>query len=287
MKGAVEVVIDAGLGNQLFQYAMGRSLAKRAGRPLVLDISLLLLEPEWGFDLRHFALGDHKVRGWPYLPWNLRHRAVRALAARGVGSMRMVGEPHLQFAPEVLGVRSACIVQGYWQSERYFESIEEQLRKELTFASAQDERNAVCQAQIRAGKSIALHVRRGDYATPEGAAYHGICPKEYYDAALALVVSRIGPGAHLFVFSDSMGWAIENIHYPLPTTYVDWNADRPWEDLRLMSACKGLVMANSTFSWWGGWLIPGKEKVVVAPRKWYVAPGLVSDLPLSRWLMAI
>jgi len=57
--------------------------------------------------------------------------------------------------------------------------------------------------------------------------------------------------------------------------------------MRLMSCCRGLIMANSTFSWWGGWLNPRRDKVVIAPKRWFQSPGVVSDLPKSPWLIAI
>ena len=283
----IEVLIDAGIGNQMFQYAIGRSLCIRTGRPLVLDISPLFLEPGWGFDLACFRLGQQRVRNLPYAVWRVRRKLLRVLVSLGVELKRFVEESGLQFSEEVLRIRKACILHGYWQSERYFESISDQLREEFTFIGEQDPRSAACQASIRRAKSIGLHVRRADYATPDGNAYHGTCPKSYYDAALELVLSRLGADAELFVFSDDMDWTRENIRYALPTTYVDWNSRRSYEDLRLMSSCRALIMANSSFSWWGGWLIPGPDKVVVAPRQWYRAPGVISDLPDSSWLTAI
>lgn len=287
MRRAVEVVTGAGLGNEMFQYALGRTLAIRMRRPLVLDISLLYLEPDWGFDLPCFRLGTQRVRDAPFLS-RARMKLLRVLASHGLEVMRFVNESGLEFAPEVLQVDRPCILDGYWQSERYFESISGQLREEFSIIRAQDPRSAECQKRILGTKSIGLHVRRGDYVTIASChAYHGTCSKDYYDAAMQLVMARLGPDAELFVFSDDMIWSRENIRYPVPTTYVDWNSDRNYEDLRLMSSCCALIMANSSFSWWGGWLNPHADKLVIAPRNWYRAPGVVSDLPNSSWLIAI
>jgi hypothetical protein len=276
------------MGNQMFQYAIGRALSIRLNRPLVLDLSRLRLEPEYGFDLRYFRLGRQHVRDRRGLARRVSRNVVRLLAAHGIEVMRFVDESSLQFSADVVEIRTPCVLDGYWQSERYFESFGGQLREEFTIVADQDPRSAACEAKIRGVRSIGLHVRRGDYvATPESHAFHGTCPMEYYDAALELVLSRIGPEAELFVFSDDIEWARANIRYALPTTHVDWNAARSYEDLRLMSACGALIMANSTFSWWGGWLNPRSDKVVVAPRQWFRAPGVVSDLPQSPWLIAI
>ena len=54
-----------------------------------------------------------------------------------------------------------------------------------------------------------------------------------------------------------------------------------------MSACRALIAVNSTFSWWGGWLNPRTDKVVVMPRQWYREPALTSDLPDSTWVTVL
>jgi len=288
VRRAIEVVIDTGLGNQMFQYALGRSLSIRQRRPLILDTTLLSLEPDWGFDLRHFRLGQQRVRTWPFLPWTTRMIVLRVLASQGMGVVRWINEPGLQFSPEVLETDKPCVLRGYWQSERYFDSISDQLREDFMIVTAQDARSAECQRRIRSVKSIGLHVRRADYVTvPSCNAFHGTCSKDYYDAAIRLILPRLDRDVELFVFSDDMKWARENIQYALPTTYVDWNQDRCYEDMRLMSSCQALIMANSSFSWWAGWLNARPDKLVVAPRQWYRAPRTVSDLPLSPWLVAI
>lgn len=288
MRGAVEVVMDAGLGNAMFQYALGRALAVRHGRPLVLDTSLLFQSPDWTFDLPHFRLGEQRIRELPYRLWLARRQALEGLARIGLAPIRVVDEQGLLFDAGVLQVRPPCILSGFWQSERYFESVEAQLRREFTIVREQDPRSAACHARIRQVPSIGLHVRRGDYlVTGDEEDFHGTCPPEYYEAALRLVRPRLGPGAELFVFSDDSAWARRHLRFDLPTEYVDWNAHRNYEDLRLMSACRALIAANSTFSWWAGWLNPRTDKTVVVPRQWYRAPGATSDLPAARWALAI
>lgn len=288
MRWPIEVVMDAGLGNEMFQYALGRALAIRHRRPLVLDTSLIFLSPGWAFDLPCFRLGDQRTRELPYALWRARRTALRGLERMGVGPIRVVEESDLRFDAGVLGVQSPCMVSGFWQSERYFESVADQLRKEFTIVHEQDPRSAACQARIEQVPSVGLHVRRGDYLVSGNEEdFHGTCSLEYYRAAMNLVASRLGSNTELFVFSDDIPWAREHIRFDRPTVFVDWNAERNYEDLRLMSACRALIAANSTFSWWAGWLNPRTDKLVIAPRQWYRAPGAVSELPDSRWVTAI
>ncbi len=284
MRGAIEMVMDAGLGNAMFEYALGRAMAVRHNRPLVLDTSLLFLSPDWPFDLPCFRLGEQRVRELPHRLWRARRNVLTALDRVGLAPVRWIEESGLQFDADLLEVRQPCALKGYWQSERYFASVEPQLRKEFTIVREQDSRSAACHARIRQVPSIGLHVRRGDYVNGD---FHGLCSIEYYAAALRVIEPHVGPSAELFVFSDDMAWAREHIRFALPTTFVDWNAARNYEDLRLMSACRALIAANSTFSWWAGWLNPNPDKIVIVPRRWYREPGVTSDLPGSTWATAI
>jgi Glycosyl transferase family 11 len=288
MGNAVEVVLDGRLGNQLFQYALGRSISLRLQCPLILNTSFLFQNQSRGLELRHFRLGPHTLRDWPFLLSTVRIKILQAVASVGIGTVGLIVESGLQFSPEVLAVDKPAVFKGYWQSERYFDSISDQLREDLTIVTPQDVRSAACQMRILDVSSIGLHVRRADYATtPGSSAYHGVCSKDYYDAALRLILPGLGDNVELFVFSDDMEWARENLKYGFSTTFVDWNQDRNYEDMRLMSSCRALIMANSSFSWWAGWLNTRPGRQVVAPQQWYRMPGVISDLPLSPWLVPI
>jgi hypothetical protein len=289
MSKSVAVTLLGGLGNQMFQYALGRTLSLRLGLPLVLDISMyrnrIAGRIPRQYELDRFRLAGQQVRDQPLLLARLRNRLTRILSFCGIGETQRIEEQGLAFHPQVLQTRGPCQLVGYWQSERYFESISQQLREDFTFLPSPDPRSAPYESRIRQAKSVGLCFRRTDYVSSPT---FGTSPEEYYTAALDLVASQLGRDIELFVFSDDIEWCRRNVRYPFATDYVDWEGmDHTGEDMRLMSACQALIMANSTFNWWAGWLNPRPDKVVVAPRQWFRKPGLVSDLPDSPWLIAI
>jgi hypothetical protein len=121
--------------------------------------------------------------------------------------------------------------------------------------------------QIRAGESVALHVRRGDYASNSTTqAIHGLCSREYYQEACRRISDHVKQPI-FYIFSDDPSWVKQEFDYLENKKYVDNNSPLfNYEDLRLMSACRHQIIANSSFSWWAAWLnkVPGKK--VHVPR---------------------
>ena len=118
-------------------------------------------------------------------------------------------------------------------------------------------------------QAVSIHIRRGDYLLPRHWANTGsVCQLPYYKNAIAEMENRI-TGPSYYVFSDDISWVKENI--PLKkAVYVTWNkGEDSWQDMMLMSHCRHHIICNSTFSWWGAWLNPRKEKIVIAPCRWF------------------
>ena len=281
------VRMSGGLGNQLFQYAAGRSLALTTGQPLGLDLRHYAREREHGYALTPFALADAPVPAsdLPPLP---KKNPVRAflwrIMRRQPGMVRENGPGFDASIPEVTG---PAWIDGYFQSERYFAAHAATIRTELTPKAAPDAENARWLAEIRAeSRAVSLHVRRGDYVrNARFAARHGSCTPDYYERALAHLADRMGAEPVIYAFSDDPGWVRDNLRLPAEIRVVGHNdAARNYEDLRLMSACRHHIIANSSFSWWGAWLNPSAEKIVTAPARWYADPKTVNpDIWAEGW----
>ena len=265
-----------GLGNQMFQYAAGLSLAQHVNAQLIVDTSSFSRYPLRNYALSAFGIhaDEVKCRGEDTRPAIevMRERLVRRLGrwggpARWNGLIKVV-EPHTQFWPGFYELKGNCYLEGYWQSAQYFRYIEQRLRKvfDLSRFSHSTSRKME-EAILEEPHSVAVHIRRGDYATnPLNMRTHGLCERAYYDRAKRLIEKYAG-GTKFFIFSDEGDVARREFSDWTNTIFVPPNSQE--QDMMLMSLCRHAIIANSSFSWWAAWLNRNPEKCVVAPRLWF------------------
>jgi hypothetical protein len=302
----IRVSLFGGLGNQMFQYAAGKALAERHGVELGFDLGgfqidrlrVFLLDrlqiPE---TMREPAGSLNPVGTTGYFFSALRRQRVdRMMSLIGLPrlcpSPSRYREPHFHFDPafETLGPDTELF--GYFQSERYFSSIADEIRtclqpREPFGMEAQATADRIAESEL----PVSIHVRRGDYvASAETARVHGTLDLDYYRKALDLIERSAGGRITLFVFSDDAAAATDLLRsYSGEMIEVRGDPDRPWEDMALMTRCRHHVIANSSFSWWGAWLNPSPDKIVIAPRAWF-APAIlrkrnVRDLCPPDWTL--
>jgi hypothetical protein len=272
----VIVKLIGGLGNQLFQYALGRALSIRNDAQLKLDVSGFETYKLRRYSLRHFNVVEEIASPGDIERFRRAgsNRLMNFASRLGVlpESLRFttIAESSFSFDPQVLLARGNVYLDGYWQSEKYFMEIEGVIRGELTLRRAPDPVNEEVGRRIRDADSVCVHVRRGDYATnPANYKIYELCTPDYYHAAARELTKSVA-APHLFVFSDDPRWARENLEVNYPVTFIEHNgADKDYEDLRLMSLCKHFIIANSSFSWWGAWLGSDPLKMVFAPKSWF------------------
>ena len=178
-----------------------------------------------------------------------------------------------------------CYLMGNWQSERYFSQVAEIIRRDLSFKTPLTDRNAELMELMDKIEVVSLHVRRGDIASNLASmAIHGLCSLEYYRRAIEYVTVRVAK-PEFVIFSDDMTWVRENLSIDYPCHYVDHNKGfESYNDMHLMSLCDHHIIANSSFSWWGAWLNPKGNKIVVAPQRWFLANYDSSDIVPSSWI---
>lgn len=285
--------ILGGLGNQMFQYAAGRAVSSANGVPLRLDISGFAgYGLHQGFELhRVFACNPEiatKEEIRDLLGWRASRVARKILfrpAFRWLHGNRLVVEPHFHYWPGIRAVPHDAYLVGYWQSEKYFSEAAESVRTDFTFRHPLAEKNAELAERIGHATAVSLHVRRGDYvADPKTSAAHGLCSLDYYRAAILHMAQHVESPV-FYIFSDDIAWTKLNLRIDFPCCYVDHNhGEESYNDMRLMSLCNHHIIANSSFSWWGAWLNPRQDKIVIAPRRWFVNANNVEDLFPAGWV---
>ncbi|MHB9140352.1 MAG: alpha-1,2-fucosyltransferase [Paludibacter sp.] len=259
----MKIILSGGLGNQMFQYALYLAL-KNKGRNVKLDTSLYsYLKMHNGYELeRCFGINEQ-----PALENKLGIFKLRLLLKFKPRFFVFNDKSHFD---EKIFLTKCNYLTGYWQSEKYFKSIENRIREAFIFKNI-DVDNKTLANEILSVNSISLHIRRGDYVGNN--IYSGVCTEEYYMNAVEQMRSKIASTQDVifYVFTDDKDFASQFIcKLNLSAKLIDINTGmNSNKDMFLMSQCKYNIIANSSFSWWGAWLNNYPDKIVIAPQKWF------------------
>jgi hypothetical protein len=290
------IPLNGGLGNQMFQYACGKALALKHKTPLVLSFSLLNQNAN-GTTKRSLELEVFRVKINQASVEDLKrlkpivYRAVNVLAFKlgfkGIQMSKYFIENKFSYNSNIKNVGKDCFLSGYWQSPKYFNSIESLIRDEFTFHKQLEDENLQILSLMKKVNSVSLHIRRTDFQTTISNNTHGICSLDYYKKAVESILNKLA-NPHFFVFSDDINWAKENLKLPYQLTFISGNnGDKSYIDMQLMSVCKHNIIANSSFSWWGAWLNSNPNKIVIAPKIWFSNEELnnqTNDLIPDKWI---
>ena len=292
----------------MFQYSAAKALACKLDVELVIDQSAFrsyalrtflldrLRVPEAiGSDGRNLIAAPVSAKSFTAMQW--RGRADRVLTRFGMRKLPQLpatySEEHFHFDPDFFALGCSVSLYGYFQSERYFIDIAGRLRDYFQPRDALGpQAQAMADLILRSEMPVSVHIRRGDYVkSAETARVHGSLGKAYYRKALLTIRGLLGSGMTVFVFSDDPTDAEAVLDF-LPQehlVHVRGDPDRPWEDMALMAQCRHHVIANSSFSWWGAWLNPSTDKIVIAPREWFTPGELrqrnICDLHPPDWIL--
>lgn len=277
IKNIIISKFEGGLGNIMFQYALGKNLALKNKSTLLFDITSYKTNPlgDYSFALEKFnidirnnvaslkqikSLKKYKVR--PGRRWFLHNYFF-------ADNRRFIQEKTFNLNPNILTLGNNIYLQGWWQTEKYFKDIREVLLKDFTIKNPSRDINKKIAEQIQHTSSVGIHIRRCDYVTnPKTKKHHGVLSEQYYKNALEKIKSTV-ENPLLFVFSDDIHSVQQNMFSDFETVYIDWNKKESQEDMHLMSLCKHNIIANSSFGWWGAWLNQNEDRLVIAPSQWF------------------
>lgn len=285
------VRIVGGLGNQMFGAAAGMALASRIGGRLELDAGYFATHSTHTYQLNSFGFS---VPVHTFSPPLRRSRLSRLL---GLGAARSDAPPEwpgavfrergFHYDDRFETVQGDVYLNGYFQSWLYFAPIADKVRARFNLVPHLSDEGRRFAAMAVGDGTIAMHVRRGDYAHDAATtAYHGLMGRDYYERALALVARSV-PGARVLVVSDEPDAARELV--PADVDAISVSGTTALDDMHIIGACRHKIIANSSFSWWGAWLDPRADGVTVAPRNWFARRQLLTmytgDLIPLGWVL--
>lgn len=274
-----------GLGNQMFQYAAAYSVAQKNKTIAAVDNDWFVSKNStvWhmNYELDCFSISAAQITPNQYSITESKPNLLSIL--QGSKEYTEYREKSMRYDPEVFNLGKDVVLDGYWQSEKYFKQVRSGILNEFSFTTKLQGKNLETKKLITKSNSVSLHVRRGDYANhAETNAFHGLMGLDYYRAAIESIAKRIDT-AHFFVFSDEPEWCEKNLKIDYPHTFVTGNKKGCY-DMQLMSLCNHHILANSSFSWWGAWLNTNPKKIVVAPKRWFNNASMdAADLVPEIW----
>ena len=172
--------------------------------------------------------------------------------------------------------RDGKIPDIYVQSSKFWDKYKEEIRTRFSHGIGQIDK-------------VAIHIRREDYLIV--AQFHtNLWDTDYYKKAVQLF-----PDATFLVFckdnqseqqdEDDHAWVLDNMPFLLPSGKYELfkHSENETDDLNAMASCRGLIGANSSFSWWAACLGDPKKKVVM-PRegRWFTDNKTRCEL-LPEW----
>lgn len=288
--------LKGGLGNQMFIYAFARYLSQNHNTVLKLDLSYYE-DYHRKYELFKFNIienfaTEEEINSLKQFIYKdkfiirLLKQKIFNKQPKKIPAETYLLDSNVAFKPKYKKLPDNVYLEGLFQSEKFFSEIEEIIRKEFTLKYEIDEENQKIIEWMKKVNSVSLHIRRGDYITNSWANQEiGVCGPDYYKKAVEYIKSKV-ENPIFFVFSDDLEWVKNNINTDSNFVFVDTNNEQSGEkDLILMSECAHHICANSSFSWWGAWLGKNKNKIVIAPEKWFKGNFFdCKDLVPENWV---
>jgi Glycosyl transferase family 11 len=278
----ITVRLQGGLGNQMFQYAVGRVLSLKNNDELFLEQSFNQ-HKVFGITTRQYALDSFRIHA-TLLDENIKHKVSGVIkrVLNKIGILVRGFERGFFFDKNITQLQGDLYLDGYWQSYKYFSGYEDEIKNDFTL-DVIPEHIQTLSTKILSQQSVCIHVRRGDYV---GNKKHEVVSSDYYKKAMEIIKTKMSIDT-VYVFSDDIDWCKKNLSFDHDTVFVDdqYAGDNGEYHIFLMSQCKGFIIPNSTFSWWGAWLSQRTDKVVIAPSVWRNDISVtIDDLLPKEWI---
>lgn len=276
--------LSGGLGNQMFQYAFYLARKMNQNSKVKCDIGLFKRNfAHNGYELEKIFGIKSDTSFIDLLLLRLMYRSSFISSVFNMCGYSLIMDGKGTVDIPKTKIKKNVYWVGYWQTQKYFSHIESKIRTAFRF----NEKLLSLETKgwlkkIVECNSVSIHIRRGDYVSPQNVGIFGnICTLEYYKKSISLVTRSV-ENPYFFVFSNDIEWVKQNLDIPNVRYVNDNHGETSWQDMFLMSKCKHNIIANSSFSWWGAWLNNNVGKTVICPSK-FTNRGDSPDIYLAEW----
>lgn len=270
------VKLQGGLGNQMFQFATAKSLGYRF---IYIDTDFLNSNKISG---DHFTARDLELSVFENINVKEANKLLKYLFNKNIlfKTKYIYQSENNEFIDFKSFKANHVYLDGYFQNEKYFNDNRTQILKDFKFPTLSEINQPIARSIIADEKAVAVHVRRGDYLKPAINAFHGLLPIEFYENARVKIEATVDH-PNYYIFSDDIEWCKLNFKFR-NSTFISDKGTANWEDMCLMSLCRHNIIANSSYSWWSAWLNTNPNKIVIAPKKWFVKQ--TGEIVPEKWL---
>lgn len=293
--------VIGGLGNQMFEIAFARMLSLESNRQIYIDRSVYRKYKIRNYSLSNLKISDN-VKDIRHAELPLRKKIYLKLTQRafhiyqklikiimrkdyvGIGTYHYLAKKGLYYNFDryyydtYFDNNKISCIYGYFQSEKYFSKYRDQIADELKVKTQPTKNEFDLLDNIKSTNSVAVSMRLGnDYINSESL---NVCGEDYYRQAMN-IFAKNNKDITFYVFSDSIDIA-KKMTFDHPVYFVEGFKD--YESLRLMYSCNHFIISNSSFSWWGAYLSDNKDKIVIAPSRWYNNSTKIPDIYLENMI---
>ncbi len=253
------IKLSGGLGNQLFQYALGCALAEELGVEIIYDEGNYRKDRRRQVLIRNIGFNYKKISAVQNFLWTLKSKMKK-------DDLWGIYKDTPEFEYHQISRKTKYLI-GSWQNKKYFSNIRKKLVEEINFDYVLNDYQKQMVLTMQQENSVAVHVRRTDYLQLSD--IYAVPKIDYYFQAMQYIEKEYG-SCRFYFFSDDISWCKQ--HFEDKQNYVFVDADISTLavcDFELMRNCKGFIIANSTFSWWASWLSQAENKIMIAPKVWF------------------
>lgn len=232
----IYVIFNGRLGNNMFQLAAAKTLDP--------DVQVIALTQNCVDNIKLFADSFFE---------NLK------VLSSIPNNVKIYKEVDYSYNPISYNQNENLILEGYFQSEKYIDKkVALQLFQMPEFVKSDIE--TLFGEILSNNDVIGINVRRGDYLNLPHK--HPFCGLKFFNKA----ISYFGKDKKYIISSDDITWCKKHF---IGSNFVFVENSYPLLDLFVQTVCKHNIISNSSFSWWGAYLNPNPEQIIIAPKRWY------------------